>query len=104
MSLKYFRKQSVPLDQKKTDIHKNYYHFHQNSFSISPNINSSKNAINTTVSSQRWCKLRGNLLFYFKSNDQFSEPAGVIVLEKYRVTVPNEPSETFEGFPFYIGE
>jgi hypothetical protein len=62
-----------------------------------------------TVSSQRWCKLRGNLLFYFKTSDQFSEPAGVIVLEKYRVTVPNEAgsssgaAESFEGFPFYIG-
>ncbi|KAG5684624.1 hypothetical protein PVAND_013846 [Polypedilum vanderplanki] len=58
------------------------------------------------VSSQRWCKLRGNLLFYFKTNDQFSEPAGVIVLEKYRVTIPNEASfsnsENFEGFPFFI--
>jgi len=54
------------------------------------------------VSSQKWCKLRGNLLFYFKSNDQFSEPAGVIVLEKYRVTIPSEQSEVFEGFPFYV--
>jgi inositol polyphosphate-4-phosphatase len=56
------------------------------------------------VSSQRWCKLRGNLLFYFKSNDQFSEPAGLIVLEKYRVVIPDEPSDAFEGFPFYIGK
>lgn len=57
-----------------------------------------------TVSSQKWCKLRGNLLFYFKSNDQFSEPAGVIVLEKYRVTVSNEPSDSYEGYPFLIGK
>lgn len=57
-----------------------------------------------TVSSQKWCKLRGNLLFYFKSNDQFSEPAGVIVLEKYRVTITNEPSEAYEGYPFLIGK
>jgi hypothetical protein len=56
------------------------------------------------VSTQKWCKLRGNLLFYFKNNDQFSEPAGVIVLEKYRVTVPDEPADSFEGFAFYIGE
>jgi len=48
--------------------------------------------------------LRGNLLFYFKTNDQFSEPSGVIVLEKYRVTIPNEPTDTFEGYPFYIGK
>lgn len=59
--------------------------------------------LGTTVSSQKWCKLRGNLLFYFKSNDQFSEPAGVIVLEKYRVTVANE-TDSLEGFPFYIGK
>lgn len=57
-----------------------------------------------SVSSQKWCKLRGNLLFYFKSNDQFSEPAGVIVLEKYRVTVANEQTDSFEGFPFYIAQ
>lgn len=56
-----------------------------------------------TVSSQKWVKLRGNLLFYFKG-DQFSEPAGVIVLEKYRVTIPNEQNDAFEGFSFYIGE
>jgi inositol polyphosphate-4-phosphatase len=48
-------------------------------------------------------KLRGNLLFYFKG-DQFSEPAGVIVLEKYRVSIPNEQTEAFEGYPFYIGK
>ena len=29
-----------------------------------------------TVSTERWCRLRGNLLFYFKSRDHFSEPAG----------------------------
>ena len=33
------------------------------------------------VSVERWCRLRGNLLFYFRSRDQWSEPAGVIVLE-----------------------
>lgn len=58
----------------------------------------------STVSSQKWCKLRGNLLFYFKSNDQFSEAAGVIVLEKYRVTIPSDQGDTFEGFPFFIGK
>ena len=29
-----------------------------------------------SVSLERWCRLRGNLLFYFKSRDQWSEPAG----------------------------
>jgi len=33
------------------------------------------------VSVERWCRLRGNLLFYFKSRDQLSEPAGLIVME-----------------------
>merc|ERR1712079_706896 len=28
------------------------------------------------VSVERWCRLRGNLLFYFKSRDHWSEPAG----------------------------
>lgn len=34
---------------------------------------------------ERWCRLRGNLLFYFKSRDQWSEPAGVVVLENFTV-------------------
>ncbi len=33
------------------------------------------------VSMERWCRLRGNLLFYFKSRDELSDPAGVIVVE-----------------------
>ena len=41
-----------------------------------------------TVSVERWCRLRGNLLFYFKSRDQWSEPAGVLVLEGVTVTAP----------------
>ncbi|XP_045108228.1 LOW QUALITY PROTEIN: inositol polyphosphate-4-phosphatase type I A-like [Portunus trituberculatus] len=40
-----------------------------------------------TVSTERWCRLRGNLLFYFKSRDHWSEPAGVIVLENFQVTL-----------------
>ena len=38
-----------------------------------------KNLISVLV--ERWCRLRGNLLFYFKSRDHWSEPAGVIVVE-----------------------
>lgn len=37
------------------------------------------------VSVERWCRLRGNLLFYFKSRDHWSEPAGVIVVEDCEV-------------------
>ncbi|XP_050686414.1 inositol polyphosphate-4-phosphatase type I A-like isoform X1 [Eriocheir sinensis] len=40
-----------------------------------------------SVSTERWCRLRGNLLFYFKSRDHWSEPAGVIVLENFQVTL-----------------
>jgi hypothetical protein len=56
-----------------------------------------------TVSLEKWCRLRGNLLFYLKSNDQFSEPQGVIVLERYRVAVHSETRE-YDGFAFYLGE
>ena len=35
------------------------------------------------VSVERWCRLRGNLLFYFKSRDHWSEPAGVIGMRNY---------------------
>ncbi|GBN49547.1 Type I inositol 3,4-bisphosphate 4-phosphatase [Araneus ventricosus] len=41
---------------------------------------------------QRWCRLRGNLLFYYKTKDQYSEPAGVFVLEDYHVRL-DESSE-----------
>ena len=41
------------------------------------------------MSVERWCRLRGNLLFHFKSRDQWSEPAGVIVLENLRVVEDN---------------
>ncbi|XP_031628041.1 inositol polyphosphate-4-phosphatase type I A isoform X2 [Contarinia nasturtii] len=53
------------------------------------------------VSLERWCRLRGNLLFYFKSSDQFSEPQGVIVLEKCEPVIRNEKRE-HDGFVFFI--
>merc|ERR1719412_1818658 len=43
----------------------------------------------TEVTAERWCKLRGNLLFYFKSRDSQSQPAGVIVLENVTITRDN---------------
>ncbi|XP_064086446.1 inositol polyphosphate-4-phosphatase type I A-like isoform X4 [Macrobrachium nipponense] len=54
-------------------------------------------APNAPVSTERWCRLRGNLLFYFKSRDHWSEPAGVIVLENCQVTLDqsNEPPFAF---------
>ncbi|XP_055603104.1 inositol polyphosphate-4-phosphatase type I A isoform X2 [Uranotaenia lowii] len=55
----------------------------------------------TEVSLEKWCRLRGNLLFYFKTNDQFSEPQGCIVLEKYRCIKHNDQKE-YDGFVFYL--
>lgn len=54
------------------------------------------------MSLERWCRLRGNLLFYFKSSDQFSEPQGVIVLEKCEPVIRNESRE-HDGYVFFIG-
>uniref|UniRef100_A0A182N1G6 phosphatidylinositol-3,4-bisphosphate 4-phosphatase n=1 Tax=Anopheles dirus TaxID=7168 RepID=A0A182N1G6_9DIPT len=65
----------------------------------------------TEVSLERWCRLRGNLLFYFKSSDPFSEPQGCIVLEKYKcVTQSNDQQQQqqqqqeYDGYVFYLGE
>ncbi|XP_054276724.1 inositol polyphosphate-4-phosphatase type I A-like [Macrosteles quadrilineatus] len=52
------------------------------------------------VSLERWCRLRGNLLFYFKTRDQWSEPLGVVVLEQCSVKLdPPATSNTTDG-PF----
>lgn len=59
------------------------------------------------VNLERWCRLRGNLLFYFKSKDPWSEPVGVIVLEQCQVKLepPMAPTPlTTDGhYPFYLG-
>ncbi|KAG7171447.1 Inositol polyphosphate-4-phosphatase type I A-like [Homarus americanus] len=47
------------------------------------------------VSTERWCRLRGNLLFYFKSRDHWSEPAGVIVLENCQVNLDESTDAPF---------
>ncbi|GBM62547.1 Type II inositol 3,4-bisphosphate 4-phosphatase, partial [Araneus ventricosus] len=44
---------------------------------------------------KRWCRLRGNLLFYYKTEDQYSEPAGVFVLEDYRVCIDESPEVAY---------
>lgn len=57
------------------------------------------------MSTERWCRLRGNLLFYFKSDDQFSDVQGVIVLEKCRpVEDNNNHNDDNDGFGFIIGK
>ncbi|XP_064481343.1 inositol polyphosphate-4-phosphatase type I A-like [Ornithodoros turicata] len=40
---------------------------------------------------ERWCRLRGNLFFYFKGKDQCSDPFGLIVLE--HCTVKSGPDQ-----------
>ncbi|XP_055548237.1 inositol polyphosphate-4-phosphatase type I A isoform X2 [Wyeomyia smithii] len=55
----------------------------------------------TKVSLEKWCRLRGNLLFYFKSNDPFSEPQGCIVLEKYSCVKHGDQKE-YDGYVFYL--
>ncbi|XP_055618165.1 type II inositol 3,4-bisphosphate 4-phosphatase isoform X3 [Toxorhynchites rutilus septentrionalis] len=55
----------------------------------------------TKVSLEKWCRLRGNLLFYFKTGDQFSEPQGCIVLEKYHCVKHNEQKE-HDGYVFFL--
>ncbi|XP_077518421.1 inositol polyphosphate-4-phosphatase type I A-like isoform X2 [Amblyomma americanum] len=37
------------------------------------------------VFTERWCRLRGNLFFYYKTKDPCSDPVGVIVLERHAV-------------------
>jgi len=46
---------------------------------------------------ERWCRLRGNLLFYFKSRDQWSEPAGIIVLENFSVEIEKDGLSDWYG-------
>uniref|UniRef100_A0A182W428 phosphatidylinositol-3,4-bisphosphate 4-phosphatase n=1 Tax=Anopheles minimus TaxID=112268 RepID=A0A182W428_9DIPT len=55
-----------------------------------------------TLSLERWCRLRGNLLFYFKSSDPFSEPQGCIVLEKYKCITPSSEQQEYDGYVFYL--
>ena len=56
------------------------------------------------VSVERWCRLRGNLLFYFKSRDHFSEPAGLIVVEECEVvTEEDDAAESTFGIILDFG-
>ncbi|XP_029676508.1 type I inositol 3,4-bisphosphate 4-phosphatase isoform X4 [Formica exsecta] len=50
------------------------------------------------VSLERWCRLRGNLLFYFKSREQWSEPLGVIILEQCTVRIDPPSNHVPYGF------
>lgn len=48
---------------------------------------------------ERWCKLRGNLLFYLKDKDPKSAVAGLLVLENCRARIQNEERDS-EGYVF----
>ncbi|XP_050466234.1 inositol polyphosphate-4-phosphatase type I A isoform X3 [Cataglyphis hispanica] len=52
----------------------------------------------TEISLERWCRLRGNLLFYFKSREQWSEPLGVIILEQCTVRIDPPSNQVPYGF------
>ncbi|XP_050422355.1 inositol polyphosphate-4-phosphatase type I A isoform X2 [Adelges cooleyi] len=42
---------------------------------------------------ERWCRLRGNLLFYLKSHDQLSDLLGIIILQNYTVQLDESPPD-----------
>ncbi|EDW48850.1 GM17563 [Drosophila sechellia] len=48
---------------------------------------------------ERWCKLRGNLLFYLKDKDPKSAVAGLLVLENCRARIQNEERDP-DGYVF----
>ncbi|KAF5286113.1 hypothetical protein FQA39_LY16396 [Lamprigera yunnana] len=59
----------------------------------------------TEISLERWCRLRGNLLFYFKSKDAWSEPIGVIILEQCQIRIDPPTvaiSTANDHFPFFL--
>lgn len=57
---------------------------------------------------ERWCRLRGNLFFIFRTKDPWSEPAYVVVLENYQVQIdPPTQCCVFKDndlFAFYLGK
>ncbi|XP_055843383.1 inositol polyphosphate-4-phosphatase type I A [Episyrphus balteatus] len=55
----------------------------------------------TNVNYLRWCKFRGNLLFYLKDENSSSKPVGLIVVENCKPVIkPNE--EEPDGYPIYL--
>ncbi|XP_066288050.1 inositol polyphosphate-4-phosphatase type I A-like isoform X3 [Branchiostoma lanceolatum] len=46
---------------------------------------------NKAVNVERWCRLKGNLLFYMKSKNKFSSPLGVFVLERCTISSSTFP-------------
>ncbi|XP_071847504.1 inositol polyphosphate-4-phosphatase type I A-like isoform X4 [Apostichopus japonicus] len=54
--------------------------------------------------SEKWCRLRGNLLFYFKGRDLSSGPQGVIVLEQVVIRPDLGEVQPYAFCVEYIGE
>ena len=56
------------------------------------------------MTAERRCRLRGNLLFYFKSGDPGSQPAGLLVLENVRVKLDNSDIDGTFGLIIISGQ
>lgn len=56
------------------------------------------------VFQEKWFRLRGNLLFYYKNKDQYSEPAGVLVLEDCSVTLDSSTEVPFSFTLVFDGD
>lgn len=79
--------------------------FFHGSAQITSLFSSGFTLLSFTVSLERWCRLRGNLLFYFKTCDQWSEPLGVLVLEQCVVHIDSPSSAPPDGpFGFSLGK
>ena len=76
--------------------------------SVSPHLfsSSSTKRLNSclAVRAERWCRLRGNLFFYFKSADRGSQPAGLLVLENIRVKLDNSDIDGTFGLIILSGQ
>ncbi|XP_055912176.1 inositol polyphosphate-4-phosphatase type I A [Eupeodes corollae] len=55
----------------------------------------------SNVKHLRWCKLRGNLLFYLKDESSLSKPIGLIVIENCKPVI-NTYEEEPEGYPISL--
>lgn len=53
---------------------------------------------------EKWCRLRGNLLFYFKGRDLSSGPQGVIILEQVVIKADLGEVQPYAFCVEYIGE
>ncbi|CAG7715934.1 unnamed protein product [Allacma fusca] len=57
---------------------------------------------NAEAFTERWFRLCGNLLFYLKTTDHWSEPVGVIVLENFTIRIDSKTSN-YQSYHFVVG-